>query len=176
MASAARTDRWLAWELVALFCITGAWGLLGSTRAALAFFAACAVVLMSKQMRLSKFTREPARAEVDVQGVRRFLGANRCEEVRWEDLVRVTIMTTDEGPFVEDFFWLLLGRNGKGCAVGQAHATPLKLLERLQRLPGFDNAAVIDASCSVENAQFVCWEGQPGQGTVAATPPAQHSE
>jgi hypothetical protein len=31
------------------------------------------------------------------------------------------------------------------------------MLERLQRLPGFDNDALIQAMMSVEDAEFICW-------------------
>ena len=33
-----------------------------------------------------------------------------------------------------------------------------KLLEVLQKLPGFDNEVVIKAMGSAENAKFVCWK------------------
>jgi hypothetical protein len=34
------------------------------------------------------------------------------------------------------------------------------LRDRLMALPGFDHEKMIEASCSVENARFLCWEKQ----------------
>lgn len=94
-------------------------------------------------------------------------GGKQIEGVRWDQLVKISIMTTDEGPFVEDFFWLLQAADGSGAAIGQGQASEIDLLGRLQRLPRFDNVAVIKASGSCENAEFVCWEGSPGEATIA---------
>jgi hypothetical protein len=101
---------------------------------------------------------------IDDTGVKREL-CNGFESVRWGDLIGVAIMTTADGPFSEDFFWILVGADGKGCVVPGEHAADL--LQRLQRLPGFDNQAVIDASTSTEEATFSCWRGNAGEGVVA---------
>ncbi|HZE96224.1 MAG TPA: hypothetical protein VE981_04285 [Planctomycetota bacterium] len=55
---------------------------------------------------------------IDDWGVRRELSAGEREEVSWEDLTEVSIVTTDDGPFVEDVFYRLAGRQG-GCLVPQ---------------------------------------------------------
>ena len=84
------------------------------------------------------------------------------ETVRWEDLTEVGIITTDEGPFVEDVFWILVGADERtGCAVAQGAEGNEELLARLQKLPGFDNEAVIQAMGSTTNARFTCWQ-RPG--------------
>jgi hypothetical protein len=41
--------------------------------------------------------------------------------------------------------------------VPQGAQESTQLLERLQRLPGFDNAALMRAMSSTEEATFVCW-------------------
>jgi hypothetical protein len=64
---------------------------------------------------------------------------------------------TDEGPFVDDVFFLLLGNDGKGCCVPPGAEGSGPLLDRLQALPGFDNGKVIEAMGSTGNARFVCW-------------------
>jgi hypothetical protein len=51
---------------------------------------------------------------IDDLGVGRELENGSTEQVSWEDLVEVLIVTTDEGPFAEDVFYLLAGRDGKG--------------------------------------------------------------
>jgi hypothetical protein len=70
-------------------------------------------------------------------------------------------VTTDHGPFVDDVFWLLIGEDGKGCAVPSEAEGMKALLERLQRLPGFDNEAVIAAMGSTSNARFRVWKRVP---------------
>jgi hypothetical protein len=81
------------------------------------------------------------------------------EQVRWSDLGAVLIRTTGAGPFVDDFFWVLVGRNAtSGCVVPSEAVGCELLLERLQKLPGFDNKAVILASQCVEEQTFLCWE------------------
>jgi hypothetical protein len=81
------------------------------------------------------------------------------ESVRLDDLSEVVIITTDEGPFTEDVFFVLIGRNEKsGCAVPQSAEGCDKLLELLQKLPGFDNESVIKAMGSTSNGRFLCWK------------------
>ncbi len=112
--------------------------------------------------RLKRFfePERPARERivVDDWGVRREIPDGTREEVAWADLVEVQIVTTDEGPFVDDVFFLLAGAGGKGCCVPQGAPGSEPLLDRLQKLPGFDNAKVIDAMGCSENARFVCWK------------------
>ena len=67
------------------------------------------------------------------------------------------MLTTADGPFAEDMFFVLAGRDGSGCVVPQSASESGQLLERLQRLPGFDNEAFIRAMGSSEDARFVCW-------------------
>jgi len=94
--------------------------------------------------------------EVTDEGVTR-RAVDEMEFVAWPDLRSVTIRTTDQGPFVDDVFWLLERRDGTVVAVPSEAAGEPALLERLQQLPGFDNEAVIRASMSIENAVFHCW-------------------
>jgi hypothetical protein len=99
---------------------------------------------------------EPERVSFDDAAVTRWMPGGRTERVRWDELEEVGIVTTDEGPWTEDVYWMLRGANG-GCAVGSEAQGMDALLERLQQLPGFDNEAVIRAMGSTENATFVCW-------------------
>lgn len=79
------------------------------------------------------------------------------ERVGWDDLQKVAVVTTGDGPFAPDVFWVLHGRTG-GCAIPQGATGDRQLLERLQALPGFDNNAVIAAMSSTSDRRFVCWE------------------
>jgi len=92
------------------------------------------------------------------------------EHVAWGDIARVRIMTTDQGPYLEDVFFVFDSRTGGGCVVPQDLAVRDGLLEALQsRLVGLNNGAVIEAMLSVENRIFTIWEegASPQAGSTA---------
>jgi hypothetical protein len=107
---------------------------------------------------------------VDEQGVRRTVGVDREEAVGWDEIEQISIVTTDEGPWLEDFYWLLHGANGRGCAVPGALAQEHGLLELLQErfAEGFDNEAVIRACGSCDHAMFVVWPVPEGPSQAKA--------
>jgi hypothetical protein len=107
------------------------------------------------------FRREsqPERIIISDESVTRYRADGVQESVRWDELVEVGIVTTDEGPWFEDVFWILIGEEGKGgCAIGQGIPGADRLLDTLQKLPGFDDEAVIKAMSSTSNDRFVCWK------------------
>ena len=95
--------------------------------------------------------------EADDAGVRVWTDAG-VHTLAWDELAAVTIWASDAGPFEDDLEWRLHPRNGNVLGVGSEAEGVAALLERLQRLPGFDNEAVIAASASTVNAEFHCWE------------------
>jgi hypothetical protein len=91
------------------------------------------------------------------------------ERVQWSELRAVLIQTTADGPAVDDLFWILVGREG-GCVVPSEAQGCDRLLERLQKLPGFDNKAAILAAQCVERQSFLCWNrSEPDNQTVNDT-------
>jgi len=112
---------------------------------------------------------------VDEQGVRRHTVDGREERIAWDDLVQVSIVTTEEGPFSDDLFFLLQADDGSGCIIANEQAAETGLVGRLQRLPRFDNEALIQASGCTVDAHFVCWRGEPGEGAAASQPPPEPS-
>jgi hypothetical protein len=103
----------------------------------------------------------PITVTVDAEWIRCSRGAEREQAVRWSDLTAVLLETTDQGPFQNDVFWVLIGRAGR-CVVPQEAEGTQALLARLQELPGFDSGAVVEAMGSAENKTFVCWK-KPAQ-------------
>jgi hypothetical protein len=81
----------------------------------------------------------------------------KVERVGWSDLQKVEVVTTADGPFAPDVFWVLHGTSG-GCAVPQGATGDKELLERLQALPGFDDQAFIEAMSSISDRRFLCWQ------------------
>ncbi len=69
---------------------------------------------------------------------------------------KVTVITTDQGPLVDDVFWLILCDTILMIAQGTPGED--KLLQRLQELPGFSNEQVIKAISCSDNAAFPVWE------------------
>jgi hypothetical protein len=78
------------------------------------------------------------------------------EKVDWGDLQRVEIVTTDEGPWSPNVFWVLHGSES-GCLVPQGATGDKELLKRLEDLPGFDNDAFIRAMGCASNERFLVW-------------------
>jgi hypothetical protein len=106
-----------------------------------------------------------ANVEVDANGVRRVI-RGQLESVGWSNLVEVAIATTSDGPYGEDLYWMLVDQYGKGCAVPGGQAG--ELMKRLQRLPRFDNVAVVKACGCTDDAWFTAWKGEPGEALVCS--------
>lgn len=98
----------------------------------------------------------PETVTFDAERITRTMADGRVEAVRWDELREVGIVTTDAGPYVDDVFWVLIGDEG-GCIVPSEAEGATALLERLQDLPGFDNAAVIRAMACTDNERFPVW-------------------
>jgi hypothetical protein len=81
----------------------------------------------------------------------------KTESVKWNDLERVEILTTDEGPFAPDIFWVLYG-SSDGCVIPWGATGETELLNLLQALPGFRYDVLVDAASLATNNQLLCWE------------------
>jgi hypothetical protein len=122
------------------------------------FFGTCMVMLLLEPKLLEwQVRRRKQVLQITDRSVRRELPGGKHEEIAWADLREVWILTTDEGPFVDDLYFGLVGRDGKGVAVPQGLATQHDLLAHLQKLPGFDNTAVVQAMGSTVNQRFLVW-------------------
>ena len=108
----------------------------------------------------SKVSASPrlGRIEIDSELVRFHHPDGETQQIQWDDLEEVGIVTTDEGPFVEDVFFMLLSNDQKGCAIPQGAEGNEALLSRLQLLPNFDNDALIDAMGCTSNRNFRLWK------------------
>ncbi len=80
-----------------------------------------------------------------------------ARRLAWADLQAVEIVTTSDGPFAEDVFWVLLS-DGPPFVIPQSADRSGVLLKRLRELPGFDNLAFIVAMGSGDDARFLCWK------------------
>lgn len=108
----------------------------------------------------------------DGDGIVRTLADGRQESIRWTDLRQVAIVTTGDGPFGNDLFWMLTGDAG-GCLLpGDADGAET-LMTRLQELPGFDNEAALLAMACTGEQRFVCWQDADAE---AASPDAVRND
>jgi hypothetical protein len=106
---------------------------------------------------------------LDEDGVRLFRGERLTNHVHWADLVRVEVVTTDQGPWHDDFFYVLTDAGGARVVVPSEMPGSGDLLERLQKLPGFDNEQIIEAASTVTNATFLCWQRDPAHHAAEGT-------
>jgi hypothetical protein len=82
--------------------------------------------------------------------------------LRWDELAAVVIETNDSGPWGDDVVFHLFAADGtRRLRVPQSVDGQRELLQSLQRLPDFDNAAVLAAMGSTALEAFLCWEA-PG--------------
>ena len=74
----------------------------------------------------------------------------------WKELIGVAIRTKNNEPRAADVFWIL-GAEKKVLTYPDEANGEIKMLKRLQKLPGFNNEAVISAMSCTENRTFICW-------------------
>lgn len=79
------------------------------------------------------------------------------QAVAWSELIGVAVETTDQGPFDEDVWWHLATNNGVVTYPSEATGAG-DLLERLQKIPTFNNERLIQAMGSTSNQTFILWD------------------
>ncbi len=75
----------------------------------------------------------------------------------WSDVLHVGVITTEDGPFFDDVFFVIKTRTGDLCITSE-DAQEINLLQQFQRLPGFQWEKVVEAMGSVSDATFPCWD------------------
>jgi hypothetical protein len=101
--------------------------------------------------------RKGARVVVDDIGVTLHQPDGVIDTITWSDLQEVAVLTTDEGPWVEDVFFALTGSGANGLLITQGADGSQALVERLLELPGFNEQLFIEAMGSTANGKFLCW-------------------
>lgn len=81
----------------------------------------------------------------------------QISNLAWDKLETVYIETNDTGPWSCDVWWLLKGDEAL-VVIPQGATGERELIDHLQRLPNFNNNAMIDAMCCTSNRRFLCWE------------------
>lgn len=100
---------------------------------------------------------------VTEEGVTCRSGRGKAESVSWAALRQVVLQAVDFVP-VGDVFWLLIGDDGTGCVVPiDAEGSDELLVCLQQRLPGFDNEAVVAMMGALDGAAVV-WQRDVADG------------
>ena len=79
------------------------------------------------------------------------------EEIAPDQIIEIAVVTTDEGPFVDDVFLVLSG-DDKEIKIPQEAENFEALFDVFKKFEGFNYEAFIEAMSSTENAKFVCWK------------------
>jgi len=145
---------------------------LGWALPATLLFSLAALFFLLKLMRRKPALRpRPPSARVRVDGTRiACIHPDGSEEaVPWADLEEVLILAEDAFP-IGQIHWVLRGAGRSGCAVPWDAVDARDLLAAMQeRLPGFDNEAVIAASATLDGVVRV-WRKEP---SAPNPPPGQ---
>lgn len=79
------------------------------------------------------------------------------EEIAIDQIAEIAVITTDEGPFVDDVFLVLSG-DDKEIKIPQDAENFEAMFDVFKKFEGFNYEAFIEAMSSTENAKFVCWK------------------
>jgi hypothetical protein len=80
------------------------------------------------------------------------------ESIRWSEVHRISVITTDEGPRLSDVFFALENDRTRLLVPQDARGNE-ELVELLVSIEGFDLEAFARAMGSAENAELECWKG-----------------
>ncbi|MEY2453769.1 MAG: hypothetical protein QOD92_3343 [Acidimicrobiaceae bacterium] len=97
------------------------------------------------------------RLEVDRWGVKRWLADGRYEEVSWDELHEVRVITLPKGPWDDRVRLVLDGGGERGCIVPLEAAESSELLASLGGLSGFDHRRLADVLESARTGTQVLW-------------------
>jgi hypothetical protein len=90
------------------------------------------------------------------------------EAIRWEDVVRISYVTTSEGPWLPDE-WLLFEGEATGCSVPSEAQGFEQIWDELKaRFPGFDYRPLIAGG--TDDAMHLCWT-KPAESPVPVERP-----
>jgi len=96
--------------------------------------------------------------QVDRDSVSRTLADGRHEEVRWDELVEVEVLTTAVGVHKDDgVVFVLSGEGERGCLVPSRLAVEHGVIEQLHALPGFNGRRMVAAMEQPPPSRTTCW-------------------
>jgi hypothetical protein len=133
--------------------------LIGSITAALTGFGIFS--LFSRRFRYDPNSKEPDEPIVTVteeEIICSYPTQRKVETVRWDNLVKIEVLTTGDGPALCDVYIVLRDADGKGVVIPQECEESKVIVDRILKFPDFDYEKFITAMGSAENRRFVVWE------------------
>lgn len=116
------------------------------------------VAIGRNQARFGSRGAATAELVIDGSGARRVLADGRTESVGWTELTRVEVVHAQKGPHAASGGVVMLaGDDTHGCLVPLDRLGDTRLLDHLERLPGFDVDAFVRALQDPEGGEIVCW-------------------
>jgi hypothetical protein len=95
----------------------------------------------------------------DDDGLRRELADGRVEEVRWDQVDEVEVLTASRGPHGAAGGVIIIGDGEeRGCLVPLDRAEPTGVLAQLARLEGFDHPAFVAAVEARAGTRTTVWK------------------
>ncbi len=79
------------------------------------------------------------------------------DEIALDQIIEIAVVTTNEGPFVNDVFVVLKGAQNE-IKIPQEAENFEALFDVFKKFEGFNYEAFIEAMSSTENDKFVCWK------------------
>lgn len=96
---------------------------------------------------------------VNEDGIIRETSNGLTKRINWSEVTKISILTTDQGPFFDDFFYVFQAES-LVMMLPLGISVKIDLLTWLQKkFPDINPEAVIAASGSAQNAVFPLWEG-----------------
>jgi len=122
------------------------------------FFFACVLILVLQPFLARWRPARYLRVEYDVEAIRNYGGAALPAVIRWDEIDEIAVLTSEIGPAGDDVVWVFSNASGSPVVL-IAGTSPgfAALLAELQRLPNFDNEALLMAMGSLKLARFIVW-------------------
>ena len=100
---------------------------------------------------------------IDETGINQLSYGQQCSKkvYRWQDVEQVIIITTSDGPFLEDVFFIIKVMAPDAAeilCISHSEAVKIHLFDGFASLPGFNYEQVIMAMGSCTEASFLCFE------------------
>jgi hypothetical protein len=114
--------------------------------------------VLRNQSRRSALRSATAELQIDEFGARRELADGRREQVDWNELSEIEVLTAATGPYrANGGVVILAGTPERGCLVPIDAVGSSGLLEQLTRLPGFDVDLFAEALQMHPPTRTTCW-------------------
>lgn len=98
----------------------------------------------------------------DQQQISHFIAGEPAQILSWQELDKVELQITSQGPYLDDVFWCLGNiRQDKTIVVSNNTQGMPELLTQLQALPGFDNYKLLQAMADTSDTRYRLWKKVP---------------